>query len=232
MVQHPRARSTTLLALTIAGAFGTAYADEPAAPAAPPPDAVPAEVASPVPPAAATMLRGSLIDTSTGEPLPAATIQIKGGAGGDVTMVAELDGTYSVALTPGTYTIVFSTPEYVDQTRTLTITDQPSLEISIHLDPVPRTGSEETIEIHGTIDQRTESAVLAVRRAASTVSDAVSSQEIARTPDSNATASTSRSAASRVATSPRCSTASCCRAPSPIAMRSRSICFRPTCCRR
>ena len=45
---------------------------------------------------------------------------------------------------------------------------------------------QETIEIVDTIDTRRESAVLAVRRAAATVSDAVSSQEIARTPDSNA----------------------------------------------
>nr|MBA3455635.1 TonB-dependent receptor [Deltaproteobacteria bacterium] len=126
------------------------------------------------------------IDNNTKEGLPAATIQVKGVRGGDLTTVAELDGTYTIALPPGTYTIVFSTPEYVEQSRAITVADQQSTDLSLNLDPVPATGTEETIEITGTIDVRKESAVLAVRRAASTVSDAVSSQEIARTPDSNA----------------------------------------------
>lgn len=178
---RPTLRSTTLVALTVAGAFGTAYADEPSAPP-PPADAAPVDAA----PTATATIRGSLLDSSTKEPLPAATIQIKGGAGGDVTTVAELDGTYSIALAPGTYTIVFSTPEYIDQTRTITVADKQSISVDLDLDPVPRTGTEETIEIVGTIDSRRESAVLAVRRAAPTVSDAVSSQEISRTPDSNA----------------------------------------------
>lgn len=218
MFRTARTRSTSLMALLVAGALGTARADEPAPPVeappaeaptaeAPPADVPPADVppaevppaavpvetaaptpppATPVAPAATATIRGSLIDNNTKEGLPAATIQVRGVPGGDITTVAELDGTYSIALPPGTYTIVFSTPEYVELQRSVTVADKATADISINLDPVPATGSEETIEITGTIDSRKESAVLAVRRAASTVSDAVSSQEIARTPDSNA----------------------------------------------
>jgi len=216
MFRTAHIRSTSLMALLVAGAIGTARADEPPPPvetppaeappaetppveappaevppaAAPPAVAPPVETPAPTPPAAApaatATIRGSLIDNNTKEGLPAATIQVRGVPGGDITTVAELDGTYSIALPPGTYTVVFSTPEYVEQSRSITVADQQTSDLSINLDPVPATGTEETIEITGTIDSRKESAVLAVRRAASTVSDAVSSQEIARTPDSNA----------------------------------------------
>ena len=126
-------------------------------------------------------VRGSVIDNNSKEGLPAATIQI-----GDVTAVAELDGTYQVSLPAGTYTLTVSTPEYVDQTRTITVVDGKTVDLSVNLDPVPRETGAETIEIVDTIDTRKASAVLAVRRAAPVVSDAISAQEIARTPDSNA----------------------------------------------
>ncbi|MBA2544460.1 MAG: TonB-dependent receptor, partial [Deltaproteobacteria bacterium] len=207
-------RRSTLLALVVACAFGTARADDPApqdppadpnAPAAPPaepdkpadpPADKPADkpvdkpadkpVDKPVDKAEAptATVKGSVIDNNTKVGLPAATIQIKSAAG-DQTIATELDGTFELQLVPGTHTIVFSTAEYVDQTRTVTVTANQKLSIDINLDPVPAT-SQETIEIVGKIDTRKESAVLAVRRAAATVSDAVSSQEISRTPDSNA----------------------------------------------
>lgn len=141
---------------------------------------------TPVAPAPTAKLVGSLIDNNTKEGLPAATIQVFGVPGGDVTAVAELDGSYTVALPPGTYKVTFSTPEYVELSRTVTVADGQELRLDLNLDPVPLNTSDETIEIVDKIDTRKESAVLAVRRAASTVSDAVSSQEIARTPDSSA----------------------------------------------
>lgn len=204
-------RRSTLLALIAACAFGTAYADEPAPPqdqptapadpdkpADPPPDQdkpaeppadkpadPPADKPVDKPAEAATVtVKGSVIDNNTKLGLPAATIQIKG-PGGDQTIATDLDGTFTFNLAPGSYEIVFSTAEYVEQKRPLTVTANQKLELAINLDPVPAT-SQETIEIVDRIDTRKESAVLAVRRAAATVSDAVSSQEISRTPDSNA----------------------------------------------
>ncbi len=214
MHRFTRTGSTTLLAVIVAVSFGVARADEqptpepappaeaPAPPAEEPPPApapeptppspTPLEEAAPLPPpppapAATTgTIKGSLLDNNTKEGLPAATIQIKGVPGGDLTAAAELDGSYSIAVPPGTYTIEFSTPDYVTRSKSITVGDQQTLELSLNLDPVPVTAGEETIEIVDKIDTRKEAAVLAVRRASAVVSDAVSSQEIARTPDSNA----------------------------------------------
>ena len=213
MFQCNHRSSSTLLALIVACVFGTARADEPAvdppeeaAPAPPPSDPPPSDPppgdppapppadppadkpadkpADPPPARPAGTIRGSIIDNNTKVGLPAATIQIKGPAG-DQTLASELDGTFTFTLAPGTYKITFSTPEYLDQVKTVTITASQQLELDGNLDPVPAT-STETIEVVDKIDTRKESAVLAVRRAASTVSDSVSSQEISRTPDSNA----------------------------------------------
>jgi hypothetical protein len=128
---------------------------------------------------------GSVIDSNTKLGLPAATVQVKGPGGGQ-TIATELDGTYTLQLAPGTYEISFSTPEYVDDKRTITVSANQRLEVNSNLAPAVREATGETIEIVDRIDTRKESAVLAVRRAAGTVSDALSSQEISRTPDSNA----------------------------------------------
>jgi len=199
-----RLRSTTLLALIATSAFGSASADEPApapshpaptapaptepAPAPGPTEPAPADAAPPAAPAPAPTgtVRGTITDGFTELGVPAATIQIKGGPDGDKTLATELDGTYVLQLAPGTYAITFASPELVEVTRTVTVTANAAIDLSLVLQPVPKTATGETIEIVDTIDERKESAVLAVRRAAPTVSDAVSSQEISKTPDSNA----------------------------------------------
>lgn len=176
--------STVLLLLT-----ATAVADDtaPAPPADAPPPAPPAEAPA-APPADAKptgTVKGKLTDKISEEGLPAAVIQIKGTDGAQ-SVATELDGTFTLALAPGTYTIIFSTPEFIDATRTVTVAEGQTLDLNVVLDPVPKTATGETIEITGKIDERKESAVLAVRRAAATVSDAVSAQEISKTPDANA----------------------------------------------
>ena len=167
-----RIRSGVALTLAFGTLIGTASAQD-----------VPVEVA----PLPNGKIKGSILDSSTKVGLPAATIQVFGVASGDITTVAELDGTFVVELPAGTYKVTFSTPEYVDFSTTVTVVANQDIEVGANLDPAAvETGSEETIEIVDRIDVRKESAVLAVRRAAPVVSDALSSQEIARTPDSNA----------------------------------------------
>lgn len=147
-----------------------------------PPAGEPAPAAQPPTSGPVGTVTGRLVDGDTQEGLPAAAIQVLGGP----PAVAELDGTYALALPPGTYTIVFSTPEYVEQRRTVAVTASQTVALDVVLAPAPRTGAAETIEVHGTIDTRKDSAVLAERRASVTVSDAISAQQIARSPDSNA----------------------------------------------
>lgn len=127
-------------------------------------------------------VKGRLVDSTTGEGLPAATIQVVGGPAA----VAEIDGTFTLAVAPGSYTLVFSTPEYVEQRRTVAVTASGTVSLDLALAPVPRTGTAETIEVEGALDTRKDSAVLAERRASAAVSDAVSAQQIARSPDASA----------------------------------------------
>jgi len=167
MLRTPHLIAALLVALP-------AYADEPTA------DSPPAEAPAPPP----ITVRGKVVDPRTGEGLPAAYVQVKTGEA--QTIATELDGTFQLALPPGTYQLSFTTPEFDEQAKTITVTEGKVVELSISLQPTVVVGKTETIEVHDTIDTRKESATLAVRRSAATVSDAVSAQEIARTPDSNA----------------------------------------------
>ncbi|MBL9015007.1 MAG: TonB-dependent receptor [Myxococcales bacterium] len=171
---------------------GTAPAQTPPA-EAPPAEAPPAEA----PPAPQGTVSGKLIDNSTKEGLPAATIQIKG-PGGDQTLATELDGTFTLSLAPGSYTITWTTPDYIEVTRTVVVTLDKPLVVNLGLDMIPSKAAEETIEVFDTIDTRKSSAVLAERRAAATVSDAVSAEQISRSPDSNASDAAKRMVAATI----------------------------------
>jgi hypothetical protein len=190
-----------IAALIVTLPLGFARADDPTPPtaapptAAPPIDAPPAEAPpAEAPPteapaaeaasAAPISVKGIVTDPRTNEGLPAAYIKIQGAEA--QTVATELDGTFELALPPGTYTLTFSTPEFDDVTKQVIVKAGAVVELDIQLQPTIVSGTEETIEIVDTIDTRKESATLAVRRSAATVSDAVSAQEISRTPDSNA----------------------------------------------
>ncbi len=153
----------------------------PTADPAPPPVA-------PAPPTAATPMgtvRGVVTDSISELGMPGLVIQVTG-AGGQQTISTDLEGAYTLQLAPGAYTLTYSTPEFLEASRSVQVAADKAITLSLVMEPMPKTATGETIEIVGTIDTRKESAVLAVRRAAATVSDAVSAQEISRTPDSNA----------------------------------------------
>lgn len=219
MARFHRLRSGLLVSMLVAG--GTyAYADDQtpppetptaptdapaeappaeAAPAeAPPAEAPPAEAAPAEAPPPMGTLKGRVIDTASKEGLPAATLVIKGGPTGDQTIATELDGTFTLSLAPGTYVIELSTPEYVEEKRTVVVTADQVIALDVGLAMVAQKGAEETIEVYDTIDTRKASAVLAERRAAATVSDAVSAEQISRSPDSNASDAAKRMVAATV----------------------------------
>lgn len=168
---------------------------EPPDDAVAPTDVAPTDVA-PVPAVTGT-ITGHIYDGGTQEGLPAAAIRVLGGPAGEQSFTAELDGTYTLKLAPGNYTLVISTPEYVEQTRSVTVAAEP-LTLDVVLPPVPRTGKAETIEVYSALDTRKDSAVLAERRAAATVSDAISAQQIARSADSNASDAAKRMVAATI----------------------------------
>ncbi len=195
--------STTLLSLIVACVFGTARADEPAP--TPPTEAPPAETppaepppAEPAPaPVVTGTIKGTIIDLQAQTGLPAVTIQIHGPAGAQ-TVASELDGTFKLELPPGQYTLTFSTPDFQDETRTVTIVEKQVAQLDLSMGPDVVKGKEETIEIYDTLDTRKASAVLAERRAAATVSDAIAAEQISRSPDSNASDAAKRMVAATV----------------------------------
>ncbi|CAN5900772.1 TonB-dependent receptor [soil metagenome] len=149
----------------------------------PPPDVTPPPAETPPPADPTGTVKGRVIDTSSKEGLPAATITIKGGPDGDQTLATELDGSFTLTLPPGTYRITFSTPDYVEQQRTAVVTANKQIDIDLALDMVTAKAKEETIEVYDTIDTHKASALLAERRSAATVSDAISAEQISRSPD-------------------------------------------------
>jgi outer membrane receptor protein involved in Fe transport len=193
--------STVLLLLT-----ATASADDapPPPPETPteqptePPAAEPAPPEQPPAPAPKGKLTLRALDKVSGEGLPAATIIIKG-ATESQSLATELDGTFTVELAPGAYEITILTPDYIDERRRIEIAaDQTVAAGDIALGMIQAKAKEETIEVYDTIDTRKASAVLAERRAAATVSDAVSSEQIARSPDSNASDAAKRMVAATI----------------------------------
>ncbi|HWU85652.1 MAG TPA: TonB-dependent receptor, partial [Kofleriaceae bacterium] len=208
MSRSSRARATSLFSLIVAGVSGTARADEPA-PAPPPaeeapasPEAPPDAPARPAPEAPKeapkARLTGTLVGNDTREGLPAATIRITGGPDADQTLATELDGTFGFELAPGTYQLELSTPGYVEQRRTVAVTAGQELQLDLGLDLVVVKSRGETVEVYDTIDTRKASAVLAERRAAATVSDGVSAEQISRSPDSNASDAARRMVAATI----------------------------------
>jgi outer membrane receptor protein involved in Fe transport len=140
---------------------------------------------------------GRAIDKSTGEGLPAATILVSGPTGNQ-SFATELDGTFALALAPGTYTIDIETPDYIGATRQIDVTGPAPVHLELSLAMAPVKAVDETIEVYDTIDTHKASAVLAERRAAATVSDAISSEQIARSPDSNASDAAKRMVAATI----------------------------------
>ena len=138
---------------------------------------------------------GRIVDGTTGEGFPAATIQVK-----EVQVLAsELDGTFQLTLPPGTYQLLFTTLDYIEQTRTITIASNQELVLAdVVLAMLPAKATEETIEVFDTIDTHKSSAVLAERRAAATVSDAISAEQISRSPDSSGADAAKRMVAATV----------------------------------
>src|SRR5688572_7583328 len=104
-----------IAALIVALPLGYARADEPTppteapqtdAPPAPPAEAPPTETPAAEAAPAPISVKGIVTDPRTNEGLPAAYIKIQGAEA--QTVATELDGTFQLALLPGTYTLTFS----------------------------------------------------------------------------------------------------------------------------
>ncbi len=127
-------------------------------------------------------LRGRIIDGASGEPLTGTTIVIPGTTTG---VISDLDGDYSIELTPGNYTINVSFISY--KTRIfegIMIKAGEVTELNITLSPA--TTDIQEIVVVGKMQKKTESAVQIVQKKSPSVLDGISSQQISRLGDSDA----------------------------------------------
>lgn len=168
----------------------------PAAPMTAPADAPPAaaEIAQPEPsPAAAaatepaptgtTGICGTVIEASAKEPLIEAQVQVvKGGA---ASVRTDVDGRFVLSLPPGTYDLRVNY-ELHRSRRIAGVQVHEGKCTAVSFPLVADADAMEEVVVEARADARREAAVLAERRKAAPVSDAVSAQEISRTPDSSA----------------------------------------------
>ncbi|GMT97654.1 TonB-dependent receptor [Corallococcus caeni] len=138
---------------------------------------------SAAPPPGFTGIYGRLTDEANGEGLIEATVKVVTGA--DKQALTDLDGNYKLALPPGKYDLRAFYDVYQGRRITGVIVTQgkaTKLDVALSAD----VGAVQEVVVEARSDRRAEGALLQDRKKAAAVSDAISAQEIARTPDSSA----------------------------------------------
>jgi hypothetical protein len=129
-------------------------------------------------------IRGTVVDAVTGEPLIEALVEVVRGPRRRSART-DLDGRYEMALPPGVYELRVSAELHLGQRlRRVHVTSGRATSLALRLDPDPGAQQEVVVEVQA--ERRSEEAVLQTRRRATVVADAISAQEIARSPDASA----------------------------------------------
>ncbi|MGL5272191.1 MAG: carboxypeptidase-like regulatory domain-containing protein, partial [Phocaeicola sp.] len=130
--------------------------------------------------AQAAAIRGIVTDKSNQEPLIGATVQVNGTTTGTIT---DFDGQFEIAgLRNGTYTLIVQYVSYI--TKSVEVTVNGIADVTIELDPDNQTLGE--VVVTGTARRNTEHALLNQQRTSLVMQTGVSSQQIARTQDKDA----------------------------------------------
>ncbi|MFP2900555.1 TonB-dependent receptor domain-containing protein [Corallococcus sp. 4LFB] len=138
---------------------------------------------SAAPPPGFTGIYGRLTDEANGEGLIEATVKVVTGANKQA--LTDLDGHYKLALPPGKYDLRAFYDVYQGRRITGVIVTKgkaTKLDVALSAD----VGAVQEVVVEARSDRRAEGALLQDRKKAAAVSDAISAQEIARTPDSSA----------------------------------------------
>ncbi len=132
-----------------------------------------------------TGIRGRVTDAETGEPLIDAPVKVVKGASGEPMTVTDVDGHFELPLRPGTYDLRVWYDLYEGRGfGNLTVKAGEALELDVALASRAEAVQEYVVEVRA--DKRSESALLAERKKAAVVSDSISAEQIARSPDSAA----------------------------------------------
>ncbi len=131
-------------------------------------------------------VRGSITDATTGDPLVAATVLLKGTSLGDAT---SLEGTYRISGIPaGTHTLIFSYIGYSSDSAVIEITDGQVLVKDMQLSVLAILGATVTVS-----SQRLgQSAAINQQVKSNSIINVVSSERIQELPDENAAESVGR----------------------------------------
>ncbi|MCP3099137.1 TonB-dependent receptor [Myxococcus sp. K15C18031901] len=138
---------------------------------------------SAAPPPGFTGIFGKVVDETSKEGLIEATVKVVTGA--DKQVLTDLDGHYKVALPPGKYDLRVFYDVYQGRRITGVVVTQgkaTQLDVALSAD----VGAVQEVVVEARADRRAEGALLQERKKAAAVSDAISAQEISRTPDSSA----------------------------------------------
>jgi hypothetical protein len=146
-------------------------------------DAAPPAARQPLSRVGLSGICGIVVQARTREPLIEAQVRVvKGGAG---TVHTDVDGRYTLPLPPGEYD-VRAFYELHQPRRVAGITVRQGECTAVDLALAADAEAVEEVVVEARPDARREAAILAERKKAVSVSDAVSAQEISRTPDSSA----------------------------------------------
>ncbi|MCY1040608.1 TonB-dependent receptor [Corallococcus sp. bb12-1] len=138
---------------------------------------------SAAPPPGFTGIYGRLTDEANGEGLIEATVKVV--TGSQKQALTDLDGNYRLALPPGKYDLRAFYDVYQGRRITGVVVTQgkaTKLNVALSAD----VGAVQEVVVEARSDRRAEGALLQDRKKAAAVSDSISAQEIARTPDSSA----------------------------------------------
>jgi hypothetical protein len=134
-----------------------------------------------------TGVTGVVVDEATGEPQIEAEVKVIDGPPGVRPVVrTDYDGNFAIELPPGKYVVrVYAELHEPKRMEQVEVRQGETTHLDIKLATTGGVVAEEIV-IEAKADLRTEAATLADRKASAVVSDAVSSQEMSRAPDSAA----------------------------------------------
>lgn len=128
-------------------------------------------------------ISGTVGDASTGQPIPKARVELVHGGAGRV--VTDAEGRFFLPCGPGSAQIRVVADLYRPRrVKGITVDGEGRFAVAVTLESDPRAVIE--VVVSARADTRTEGALLQARKRSGSVSDAVSNEEIARTPDSSA----------------------------------------------
>jgi outer membrane receptor protein involved in Fe transport len=124
-------------------------------------------------------ITGKVVDNKN-EPLPGVTVAVQGGQGA----VTNVDGTYDIALPPGIYSLTFSYVSFETRKVTeITVKDNGATPLNVVL----KSNSSRLKEVTVTGNYRKASieGLYALQKNNAAITDGISAEQIARTPDKN-----------------------------------------------